>query len=65
MRNESTKRAQKAYADRLKEKGIKTTKDFHLKCHLVHDKDIIKQLESKSNKNGYLKNLIREDIKKG
>ena len=62
MRSEAVKRAQKAYVEKLKRKGIKKTKDYHLQCHLVHDKDIINQLEKQSNKNGYLKRLIREDI---
>lgn len=64
MRTAAVKKAQKAYVERLKKRGIKITKDFILKCHLVHDKDVIKQLEKQSNKNGYIKSLIREDIKK-
>ena len=63
MRNEAIKRAQKAYVERLREKGVKTTKNYNLKCHLIHDEDIIKQLEIQDNKNGYIKKLIRDDIK--
>lgn len=40
------------------------TKDYHLKCHIVHDADIIAALEAKDNKSGYLKTLIRADIER-
>lgn len=35
---------------------------FTLKCVRSTDKDIIEKLESEDNMQGYLKNLIREDI---
>lgn len=38
-------------------------KDYHLKVNLK-DKEIIDKLESVKSKNGYIINLIREDIKK-
>ena len=40
------------------------TRGFHLKCHIVHDADIIAALEAQENKNGYIKDLIRRDISK-
>lgn len=40
------------------------TRGFHLKCHIVHDADIIVALDAKENKNGYIKDLIRRDISK-
>lgn len=62
MRQKSVKEAQKRYEQKLKDQGIKNNKTFILKCHVVHDKDIINQLENEENKNGYIKNLIREDM---
>lgn len=40
------------------------TKDYHLKCHTVHDADVIATLEAKDNKSGYIKTLIRADIER-
>lgn len=40
------------------------TKAYHLKCHKVHDADVIAALEAKDNKSGYLKTLIRADIER-
>lgn len=40
------------------------TKTYILKCHTVHDADIIAALEAKDNKSGYLKTLIRADIER-
>lgn len=54
-RSEALKRAQKKYNKR--------TKDFLLKCNIEHERDVIEALEQQSNKNGYIKNLIRQDIK--
>lgn len=64
MRSESTKRAQVKYEEKLKANGVKTAKTYILKCHKKHDEDIITFLNRLENKNGYLKQLIREDIKK-
>lgn len=33
----------------------------YLKLHQVNDKDIIERLDKQSNKQGYIKRLIRED----
>lgn len=41
------------------------TKQIILKLNLTTDKDILDKLESEENKQGYIKALIREDIKKG
>ena len=35
-----------------------------LKVHRLHDADILKKLEKVDNFNGYVKDLIRKDIKK-
>lgn len=40
------------------------TIQYHLKLNLVTDADILKKLESVPNKQGYIKDLIRADIKK-
>lgn len=40
------------------------TKAYILKCHIVHDADIIAALEVKDNKSGYIKTLIRADIER-
>lgn len=40
------------------------TRGFHLKCHIVHDADIIAALDAQENKNGYIKDLIRADLEK-
>ena len=46
---------------RYKEKNIRQVKfEFNLKT----DADILSKLDSVPNKTGYIKNLIREDIKK-
>lgn len=41
------------------------TRRINLKLNIKTDADIIKQLESQPNIQGYLKKLIREDMKKG
>lgn len=40
------------------------TKTYILKCHTVHDADVIAALEAKDNKSGYIKTLIRADIER-
>lgn len=58
MRNkEAIKRAQKRY----EESGVIKRKIF--KLHTVHDADIVSHIERLPNLNGYLKQLIRNDIK--
>lgn len=41
------------------------TKKYLLKLNLVTDKDIIDHLDSLDNKQGYIKQLIRNDLAKG
>lgn len=55
---EAIQRAQKRY----EESGIIVRKT--LKLHKVNDDDILKELEKQDNFNGYVKGLIRDDIKK-
>lgn len=59
---EAIKRAQKRYAESGAIKNA--TKAYRLKCHRVHDADVIAKLDDVGNKNGYIKTLIRNDIKK-
>lgn len=40
------------------------TKQIKLKLNLETDKDILQRLEEVGNKQGYIKELIRRDIKK-
>lgn len=40
------------------------TKQYNLILHKVNDEDIITWLEAQENKQGYIKALIREDIKR-
>ena len=40
------------------------TKLYAFRMNLEKDKDIINQLDKQANKNGYVKQLIRDDIKK-
>lgn len=40
------------------------TKQYHLKLNLNSDADIIARLEQQTSMQGYIKALIREDIKK-
>lgn len=43
----------------------KNGKQYHLWLHRENDADIIKRLDSVENKQGYIKALIRYDIKRG
>ena len=58
-RTQSEKKAQTKYYKKYQ--GMKLIKGYYLKCHIKHDADIICVLESKKNKNGYIKSLIRND----
>lgn len=60
-RSEALKRAQAKYQRKMSVRNI--LKQYNFKFHIIHDADIIKVLEAKKNKNGYIKNLIRNDIK--
>lgn len=63
MRSEAARRANAKYKKKLKEEGIEQGRSFMLYCHLINDADVIAVLESKSNKSGYLKELVRKDNK--
>lgn len=55
---EAQKRAQRKYE-------AESSKQFKMRLHFVNDADIIKKLDSVSSQAGYVKELIREDIKRG
>ena len=57
MASEAQKRASAKY-------DLHNTKQFKLKLNLKTDADIIDWLDGIDNKQGYIKQLIREDIKK-
>lgn len=62
-----TNKATKAYRNKLeynKEFTKQKCRQITLMLHKVNDADIIEYLDSLPNKNGYLKNLIRKDMKK-
>lgn len=59
---EAIKRAQKKYEASGAIANV--TKSYRLKCHKMYDADIIEKLDEAGNKNGYIKTLIRNDIKK-
>ena len=40
------------------------TKRLYIKLNKNNDKDILEHLDTQSNKQGYIKDLIRNDIKK-
>lgn len=40
-------------------------RQYHLWLHSENDADIIKRLDSVENKQGFIKALIRDDIKRG
>lgn len=56
MTTEAQKRAQAKY-------DAANTKQIKLKLNLKEDADILAKLDSVSNKQGYIKDLIRADIK--
>lgn len=57
MISESQKKANKKYDEN-------NTKQIKLKLNLKTDKDILDKLNNVGNKQGYIKKLIRDDIKK-
>lgn len=61
MRSEAQKKADARYKEKLKNQGIKSGRSFILYCYDESDADVIKILESKANKSGYLKELVRKD----
>lgn len=52
----------KTHKEELQKKQKEIYVRRYLKLHKENDKDVISKLNSVSNVNGYLKNLIREDI---
>lgn len=64
MKSEALKRAQKRYQEKLKRTGSNPRKGYHLSLHTTHDADIIAFLEARKNINGYVKDLIRADMRK-
>lgn len=59
MSTEAQKKAQKKYDLENKEKY----RQFQLKLNRTEDADIIAKLDDVDNKQGYIKDLIRNDIK--
>lgn len=57
-RSEAQKRADRKYYN-------KTMKRFSFDLHIYNDADIIDKLDEQISKAGYVKDLIRADIKKG
>ena len=55
--SEAQKRAREKYDSRM-------TVQVHLKLNVGTDSDVIKKLGSVPNKQGYIKDLIRKDIKR-
>lgn len=53
---------QKAY---IAEYDKENTQRVAVKLNKIHDADILEQLEKQTNKQGYIKALIRADIEKG
>lgn len=47
----------------IKKYDAKTTKQIHLKLNLNTDADILSHLEQQENVQGYIKDLIRRDMK--
>lgn len=56
MATEAQKRAAQKY-------DAENTKQYHLKLNTTTDADIIARIEQKGRIQGYIKELIREDIK--
>ena len=57
MATEAQKRATVKY-------DSKNTKQYHLKLNLNTDADVIRQLEQQESIQGYIKELIREDMRR-
>lgn len=60
MTTEAQKRAVKKYKEKYKEKVNRITTDFY-----PADEELWNHVQSKKNKQGYIKDLIRADIEKG
>lgn len=59
MTTDAQKRAQKKYDENNRDKY----KSLYLKLNVELDSDILAKLDSLDNKQGYIKELIRNDIK--
>lgn len=59
------KMATAAQREYVKKYDKANTTHIHLKLNLKTDKDILERLDQVESKQGYIKRLIREDIKKG
>lgn len=59
MGTDAQRRAQKKYDENNKDRY----KSIYLKLNIETDRDILNKLESVTNKQGYIKELIRNDIK--
>lgn len=57
MATEAQIKAQKKY-------DAENTRQFHLKLNRRTDEDVLEKLDSVANKQGYIKELIRADLKK-
>lgn len=49
---------------RAEKKHLEKTKSYHIKFNIYTDANIIAAIELQKNKNGYIKKLIRDDIKR-
>lgn len=56
--------AQRRAIAKYDEEHRKDFKRYNLRMHKEYDADIIAMIEKQDNKQGYIKNLIREDMKK-
>lgn len=63
-RSTALKHAQSKYQAKRQKDGTIPLKIYSLKCHIINDADIIAAMDLQTNKNGYLKKLIRNDIKR-
>lgn len=57
MTTEAQRRANRKYE-------AENTRQVHLKLNCRTDKDVLEKLDSVPNKQGYIKNLIRADLKR-
>lgn len=64
MKTEAQRRAAEKYRKKLRDQGIKKDKSYMVFCNIVNDADVIAVLDAQENKSGFLKNLIRQDMKK-
>lgn len=62
--SEKQKQAQLRFEKKRRMEGTSPNKGYYLKCHIKHDADIIAVLDAQQNKGGYLKELIRKDLKR-